>query len=128
MPSTGRFTDSVGGSATRSPRLSSGIEMGAVAGLLNDRQCAIHRRWILVRRDAGRSHTNFLHVQTFASQRLAHPSNTRPAMHSVNMQCEFRHNSPVCIDDSREVKMQAGLRVAKRVWGDMKAGEAYGAV
>ena len=39
----------------------------------------------------GGAQANLLYHQSLGCQRLAHPSDARPAMHSVNPQCEFRH-------------------------------------
>src|SRR5579862_8041148 len=121
MPTTGRVTDSVEGSGNASPRVdrigfARGIEVGAVAGFLNDGERAIDGGRILVRLNTRRSKANLFDVQSFACQRLAYPAYACAAVHPVNPQCEFRHSlSPVWIDDSCRGKMQSVSQLTERL-------------
>jgi hypothetical protein len=69
-----------------------------VAGLCQGREGAVHGQRILIGGKTSRSNANFLNLQAVGSgESLAHPANTRTAMHSFDTQCEFGHDF-TCID------------------------------
>ena len=70
------------------------IQVGVVAGFLNNRESAIHRRRVLVRLNPGGAHPNLFYPQSFAGQRLAYAPDTRSAMHSIDTQYKFCHRFP----------------------------------
>jgi hypothetical protein len=74
-------------------RFVAGIKVSWVAGLCQRGKGTIHRQRILIGGNASRSHANFLDLQAVGpGESLAHPANTRTAMHSINTQCKFGHD------------------------------------
>jgi hypothetical protein len=72
--------------------------MCGIAGLCQRGEGAINRKRILIGGDASRAHANFFDLQAICpGEGLAHPANTRTAMHSLNTQCKFGHDF-TCID------------------------------
>ena len=86
MPRTGRVSDSVAGGVTYC------YPMRRVAGLGERGNGGIDGQRARGRGQAGRAHAHFVDGHAFnASQGLAGAANAGAAVHSVDLQCEFRH-------------------------------------